>query len=317
MIILPVSSCFIRVPCPCSLQMLLPVMMMMMMMPPPSPALTFLETDPATGARLECDSCAPGTYLRASCTPTQRSVCATCPPGSYTERWNYIRKCLRCGVCGHNQVVVSACAADRDCQCECKAGFHGRGRYDVCMRHSQCPSGQGVLTRGTAEEDTVCQVCPNGTFSDAVSSVQNCTEHRGCAAAAGLQLLLRGCTWHDSVCVSCTELREGGSYLREILPAFFVHHKTTTRRLRRVVHNLPTEDGKKQTGLSALGVEELNARLSAWVASAGERQIRQLPEVLSKIGAQNAGERLQSKLQRIDSHLNKLCGALGNEVDGV
>lgn len=77
----------------------------------------------------------------------------------------------------------------------------------LVLKKSEGLCGSRPSPAGTAEEDTVCQVCPNGTFSDAVSSVQNCTEHRGCAAAAGLQLLLRGCTWHDSVCVSCTELR--------------------------------------------------------------------------------------------------------------
>lgn len=57
---------------------------------------------------------------------------------------------------------------------------------------------------GTDDKDTVCQVCPNNTYSNTFSAHENCTEHKSCAAA-GLQLLLKGAAWHDSVCTSCDE----------------------------------------------------------------------------------------------------------------
>lgn len=113
-----------------------------------APLLTFKYTDPKTSAPLECERCPPGTYLLARCTSTKKSVCAPCPQGSFTELWNYIGKCLRCGVCGQNQVVKRACAADSDCQCECRQGFYYKGLYDMCLHHSQCPPGQGVLSHG-------------------------------------------------------------------------------------------------------------------------------------------------------------------------
>ncbi|GAA6229918.1 tumor necrosis factor receptor superfamily member 6B-like isoform X1 [Lates japonicus] len=282
-----------------------------------APALTFRGTDPITGQPVECDRCPPGTYLRARCTSTRKSECAPCPPGSFTELWNHIGKCLRCGVCGHDQVVKKACSADSDCQCQCKDGYYYQKNYDMCLRHSECPSGEGVLTEGTADKDTVCHTCPNGTYSDTVSAHQTCTEHKSCRAA-GQQLVLRGSIWHDSLCVSCTELqsRDGASYLREILPAFFVHHTPTVRRLRRIVHHLPSEDHIKQAGTSTLNLPELRARINAWVASATAQQIRRLPAALTKAGVNNVGERLQNKLRRIDSNLNELC-ALANEVDVV
>ncbi|XP_039675752.1 tumor necrosis factor receptor superfamily member 6B-like isoform X2 [Perca fluviatilis] len=278
-----------------------------------APLLTFRVTDPITGGSLECDRCPPGTFMRASCTATQKTRCATCPPGSFTELWNYIGKCLRCGVCGHNEVEKTVCTADRNCQCQCKQGYHNK--YDMCVRHSECPSGQQPLTKGTPDEDTVCQICPDGSYSDTTSALQNCTLHRSCNAP-GLKLVLKGSIWHDSVCTSCEELksRDGGDYLKEIIPAFFVHHKMTLRRLRQVVHKLPSEDGKKQAGASGLNLSELHARINTWVASASANQIRQLPEILAKTGANGASERLKSKLQRIDSNLKQLC-ALGNEVD--
>nr|XP_046273267.1 tumor necrosis factor receptor superfamily member 6B-like isoform X2 [Scatophagus argus] len=280
-------------------------------------APTFTDTDPNTGESLQCDSCPPGTYLRARCTSTQKSVCASCPSGSFTELWNYIGKCLRCGVCGYNQVEKKACSADSDCQCECKQGYHYKKKFDMCLRHSDCPAGQGPLSIGTPHEDTVCHVCPNGTYSDVVSAQQNCTEHRSCAAA-GLQVVLRGSTWHDTVCASSQELqsRDGAEYLREILPAFFVHQKMPLRRLRQVVHKLSSEDSKRQGGTSRLNPSELDERINAWIASASAKQVRDLPAALRKAGASSAADRLQNKLRRIDSHLEELSD-LRNEVDVV
>ncbi|XP_035037887.1 tumor necrosis factor receptor superfamily member 6B [Hippoglossus stenolepis] len=279
-------------------------------------ALTFKHTDPSTGTQLVCEGCAPGTYLRAPCKATSRSECAPCPPGSYTELGNYIRKCLRCSVCGRYEVVRTACTAHSNTQCACKEGFYLNKQHDICMRHSACPSGQGVLSKGTSDENTVCHVCSNGTFSDGVSAHHNCTKSQSCDCPRQ-HLLLRSAPWHDSVCTSCEELRDGASHLREILPAFFVHHSMSVKRLRRLVHHLPSEDGKKQGVTAALQLPELNARVNAWIASAAEKQIRQLPDVLKTIGAESYGERLHSKLQRIDAAMKQLCGAEGNEVDAV
>lgn len=113
-----------------------------------APPLTFKDTDRMTGASLECDRCPPGTYLRARCTSTQKSQCAPCPSGSFTELWNYIGKCLRCDVCGQNQVVKRACTADSNCHCECKQGYYYKTEYDMCIGHSACPVGEGVLSNG-------------------------------------------------------------------------------------------------------------------------------------------------------------------------
>ncbi|XP_042363022.1 tumor necrosis factor receptor superfamily member 6B-like isoform X2 [Plectropomus leopardus] len=279
--------------------------------------LTFTDTDPVTGVSVVCDRCPPGTYLRSRCTADKKSVCAACPTGSFTELWNYIGKCLRCGICDQYQVVKTPCSAKSDCQCECKPGYYYKKKYEMCTRHSECPYGQGVLTKGTPDEDTVCQSCPNGTFSNTVSAVHNCTLHKSCEAA-GQELVLRGSTWHDSLCTSCEELKskDGGDYLKEILPAFFVHQKINIRRLRRIVHKLPSEDNRRQAATSGLNLSELHARIDSWVASATAEQVRQLPEVVTKTGANSAGERLKHKLQRIDSNMKELCAAT-KELDVI
>ncbi|XP_069024903.1 tumor necrosis factor receptor superfamily member 6B isoform X2 [Embiotoca jacksoni] len=284
----------------------------------PSPLLTFEDRDPITGASVQCDRCQPGTYLRASCSSTNRSDCAPCPRGSFTAHWNYISKCLRCGVCGNNEVETTGCSADTDCSCECKPGFYFRRDYDMCWRHRECASGSGVASEGTAHHDTVCQTCSNGTFSTFSSGKQNCTEHRQCDAA-GLKLVLCGATWHDSVCANCSQIRDDAVYLREIIPAFFVHHKMHLKRLRRVVHKLPSADGRKRETTSDLDLPVLHERIGAWATSATPQQVRELLVVLKKLGASGTGERLQKKLQRINTHLKERCvsGSAANDFTTV
>ncbi|CAJ1082840.1 tumor necrosis factor receptor superfamily member 6B-like [Xyrichtys novacula] len=281
----------------------------------PEPVPTFTDTDPITGKSLVCERCPPGTFLRARCTETQKSECAPCPNGSFTELWNYIGKCLRCGVCGHNMVVKTGCTAKRDCQCQCRPGYYYKMKYDMCLRHSECHSGQEVLNAGSPDEDTVCRTCPNGTYSDIVSAHKNCTEHKDCEAA-GLQLALKGSVWHNSVCMDCqgSTSKDGAEYLREILPAFFVHQKMAIRRLRQILRRLLSEENKRHEGISGLYLPELLERINTWVSSATAAHIRQLPAILTKTGANNAAERLQNKLQRIDSNVALLCG-LNNVMD--
>ncbi|KAM7384847.1 hypothetical protein PAMA_011959 [Pampus argenteus] len=282
---------------------LLPVLLLLLSLSGVAPLRqTYRDVDPLNGEQVECDRCPPGTFLRSGCTLTRRSQCAPCPEGSFTELWNYIGKCLRCAVCGLNQVIKTPCTANRDCECECKHGYYYKD--DICYRHSQCMTGQGVQTQGTPDEDTVCHVCPNGTYSNLVSAQQRCMQHRSCEAA-GLQLVLKGCTWHDNVCTSCDELqsKDGAEFLREILPTFFVHQRLSIRRLRLIVNKL-SGNGKQQEGVN---YSNLQARLNTWITSATATQLQDLPAVLKKTGANNAAEKLQNKMQRMSSHLKGLC----------
>ncbi|KAM6899622.1 tumor necrosis factor receptor superfamily member 6B-like [Xenentodon cancila] len=278
--------------------------------------LTYEDTDPVTGEPVRCDACPPGTFLRSSCSSERKSECAPCPAGSFTELWNYIRRCLRCGVCGHNQVLKKECTADSDCQCECQQGFYYNAQYDMCVRHSECPPGQGVLSNGTAEKDTECDICSASTFSDVYSAHSNCTKHKNCRDA-GMQMVLRGSTWHDSVCANSEQLKDEAHYLKEIIPAFFGHHKMSLKRLRRIVHMLPTKNGKKQVGTSQLHFSELYAHINTWLSTATAAEIHQLPAILDKTGANIASERLKHKLNSIVKYLTEMHGLGRENIDFI
>lgn len=292
-----------------------PLLFLILVHAVPDPLLTFSETDPVTGKSLVCDRCPPGTYLRARCTENQKSACAPCPQGSFTELWNYISKCLRCSPCAHNQVVKSACTAERDCECECRAGYYYSREPGMCLRHRDCPTGQEALTAGTPDEDTVCHTCPNGTFSDVVSAQKTCVQHRSCEAS-GLQVALKGSVWHDSVCVSCQDAtsQDSAKYLKQILPSFFAHHSMALRKLRSILRHMLRADGKKHDHVLDLELSELQTQINSWVASASAEQIRQLPSVFARARAHSAAERLKGKLSRMDAQVSEVCG-LNNRVE--
>lgn len=103
---------------------------------------------------------------------------------------------------------------------------------------------------------------------------------------------------------------DGADYLRDILPAFFLHRKIPLNRLRQIVSE---QSRRLRRGRTAPGPRE---RLHAWVASATAGQIRQIPELLRKVGARRSGAQLKAKLRRIDAQLMEQC-SLRNEVDLV
>ncbi|XP_054600967.2 tumor necrosis factor receptor superfamily member 6B [Nothobranchius furzeri] len=270
--------------------------------------LTFTHRDPFTGRSLQCDRCPPGTFLRARCSTAKSSECAPCPQGSFTELWNYVGRCLRCGVCGRNQVVKKECTAKSDCQCECKRGYYYSHDVDMCVRHSECPSGSGVLTPGTPENDTVCHICSNGTFSDVSSAHERCKQHKNCSGAGQL-LLLQGSSWHDRLCGSCGELTNGAECIKEIIPSFFVHHTMNIKRLRRVVNKLPSDGGRSRKEAQELSFSQLLSQINSWVSSATITQIKLLPDILEKCGAASNAERIQKKFDQIDTRLLGICNS--------
>ncbi|XP_038135668.1 tumor necrosis factor receptor superfamily member 6B-like, partial [Cyprinodon tularosa] len=272
----------------------------------PEATPTYEGRDPISGRPVQCDRCPPGTFLRATCSSVKKSECSPCPQGSFTELWNYIGRCLRCGVCGRNQVVKKECTADSDCQCECREGYFYDQRYEMCYQHAECRPGHGVLTQGTPEKNTVCYTCPQGTFSDISSAHQNCTNHKNCSEA-GLQCVLKGSTWHDSVCANCEELKDETEYLKEIIPSFFIFHKMNIKQLRRIVQKLPSKDGKKPGESLELSFSKLHARICEWKSSATAAHIQQLPSIISKVGETTIGGKLQNKLTNIQTFLEERC----------
>lgn len=272
-------------------------------------SLTFQNDDPETGTSVTCDRCAPGTYLLKPCTANQKSNCAQCPTGSFTELWNFIPKCLRCGNCGENEVVERECSPQHDCTCKCKDGYFMKKEYASCVKHTECALGYGAVTKGSSEKDTVCKVCQSGFYSNSVSAHDVCVAHTVCGSR-GQFVVLKGSIWHDAFCATCGQLKsqDGADYLREILPSFFVRQRLTIKRMRRFVLNhwaKPEEKPSRETVMS-LHRRNLNELINQWVHSASTKQLRLLPTYLNSIRAPMAGIKIEEKLRGID-HQKAQC----------
>lgn len=105
-------------------------------------------------------------------------------------------------------------------------------------------------------------------------------------------------------------LPDAADYLREILPAFFLHQNMPSRRLRILVHQLHSKAGGGGDGTPL----PLHKQIWKWVDSATAAHIRQLPALLKKVRANRAAEKLEKKLQRMEAQLKEAC-SLSNEVD--
>ncbi|XP_075900269.1 tumor necrosis factor receptor superfamily member 6B-like [Nelusetta ayraudi] len=296
---------------------------LLLLLLPPTPSLsqsaapTFWFQDRATGERLQCSSCPPGTYLSAGCSAGRSSQCSPCPPGFFTELWNHISRCLRCSTCGGaGEEAERPCSAQQDSRCRCRPGFYYRHQAGMCHRHSSCPIGHSVLLNGTATEDTRCQLCPAGTFSSASSAQSVCLSHRLCGSTQ-LQLL-NGTTWHDSVCSSPGGSQDAAYYLRDMLPAFFLHQNIPGRRLRLLLHHM-SGGGAEREHSSGPAVEGVSERITEWlVHTATAEDIWRLPELLRRARLQRAADRLEKKLQQVKARLEEHLegGAEGRDQAG-
>ncbi|XP_036372101.1 tumor necrosis factor receptor superfamily member 11B-like [Megalops cyprinoides] len=261
---------------------------------------TYQHQDTVTGRVLTCNRCPPGSYRRAHCTADQQTICSPCPPNYFTKYWNYVSKCFYCTVCGDDQVVRTECSAFDNRVCECKEGYYWSSPF--CHKHTQCPAGYAVKQKGTALRNTECEKCPHGSYNNN-SGQQTCVKHADCASR-GLQTVLSGTGWHDTLCASCKELRTGGGIelFRGILPVFFAHERMMPTRLRRFVNLLHLGRRKRLNGSDSW--DSLQGYISKWIRDADHGRLKKLPETLRTSGLHNAANKLERKLRRVeDVHL--------------
>ncbi|XP_053250574.1 tumor necrosis factor receptor superfamily member 6B [Podarcis raffonei] len=209
---------------------------------------TYSRRDRRTNEVFVCKQCPPGTYVAEECTNDKDTVCQLCPALHYTQYWNYLKKCLYCNVfCNSLEEEVRPCNGTHNRACQCKAGYHSD--LDFCIKHSSCPLGTGVAQLGNPQEDTTCIPCPQGTFSDSVSSTEVCQPHRDCSKQ-GLAVSVPGNQFHDTFCTACKmskanstkdkadELLGIGSDCQDAIIDFVPYQVGSQRRLERLLHRI-------------------------------------------------------------------------------
>ncbi|XP_059915684.1 tumor necrosis factor receptor superfamily member 14-like isoform X24 [Gadus macrocephalus] len=150
-----------------------------------------------------CPTCPPGMHVNRHCTEFRSTSCASCTEGTFQDGNNGREQCFSCKHCdaGLGLKEKKSCSSTSDAVCEVLDGFFcsdsNRGGCRAAQRHTVCSPGQYIGQRGTADKDTECLHCTDGTFSDGTSS--SCQNHTKCESV-GLKLIRPGTDSTDSEC---------------------------------------------------------------------------------------------------------------------
>uniref|UniRef100_A0A8C5BW51 TNFR-Cys domain-containing protein n=1 Tax=Gadus morhua TaxID=8049 RepID=A0A8C5BW51_GADMO len=148
----------------------------------PYPAYECGEQDYIVGD-LCCPKCPPGKKISEDCKKNRATICTICTNGTFQEGLNQQRHCVsNCTKCdeGLGLKVKKSCSSTSDAVCKPLDGFFcsdsNRGGCRTAQRHRlSCSPGHYIGQRGTADKDTECLHCTDGTFSDGTST--SCKNH--------------------------------------------------------------------------------------------------------------------------------------------
>lgn len=96
-------------------------------------------------------------------------ACRDCEENEYMDKYNKEQVCEQQPYCDPNSNFMwpESTSRTKRHQCLCKEGFHcSSSSCTTCVPHRECERGFGATTIGDQTHDTVCEPCPNGTFSD-------------------------------------------------------------------------------------------------------------------------------------------------------
>ncbi|XP_040922434.1 tumor necrosis factor receptor superfamily member 5 isoform X2 [Toxotes jaculatrix] len=163
--------------------------------------------DPVTQQEVDgqcCTKCGPGTSRssRSTCLDPQ---CEECGQNEYQDKYTYESKCQRQPYCDENRHFqpVEHESKKKKTICLCKVGFHCSSDACItCVPHTVCRPGYEAKSIGNHTYDTVCQKCPEGSFSSIESWNSSCKKWTECQD--GYHTKQRGTDTTDNVCVKTT-----------------------------------------------------------------------------------------------------------------
>jgi hypothetical protein len=119
-------------------------------------------------------SCAPGTFVSSTPSPTTDRACTACAPGTFTTAANG-SVCAAWTTCpAGTAYAAGSTSSDRTCS-PCPAGTYSPGGTASCVAHSTCGPGSYVSREPSAGADRGCTFCAAG-YSSAVSNAAACVD---------------------------------------------------------------------------------------------------------------------------------------------
>ncbi|XP_063306924.1 tumor necrosis factor receptor superfamily member 16-like [Pelobates fuscus] len=151
-----------------------------------------------------CSLCDPGYGVAVPC-GDKDTVCKPCTDGTFSDSSSVTDKCQPCSSCeGPSQSIESSCTSKSDTVCRCQDGHflqfeHYSNR--TCVPCQLCSKGFGVTSVCTRTENTQCQLCPKGSYSEEKSRMSPCLPCR--TECAETEVQIGDCVpQHDILCMN-------------------------------------------------------------------------------------------------------------------
>uniref|UniRef100_A0A8C9SH11 TNFR-Cys domain-containing protein n=1 Tax=Scleropages formosus TaxID=113540 RepID=A0A8C9SH11_SCLFO len=122
-----------------------------------------------------------GFHVYKHCTEQTSTSCVPCTGSTFTDKPNSVTKCGPCTLCDHGLGLktVKECKPSSDAVCGALEGNYCIDPYEggcrAAKEHTTCKPGHFIKHPGTDSTDTVCEICPERSFSNG-SSI-SCTPH--------------------------------------------------------------------------------------------------------------------------------------------
>ncbi|KAG5854795.1 hypothetical protein ANANG_G00041540 [Anguilla anguilla] len=146
-----------------------------------------------------CRQCQPGEGVVEKCGATQ-TVCAQCRDSeTFSDIYSHTESCQPCTQCIGMLRMQTPCTDSNDAICMCDYGYFMNRATGSCEECTLCPEGEGMVVRCEHDRDTICEDCPEGTYSDQESSLDPCLPCGTCEDS--LEIELQQCnSISDTVC---------------------------------------------------------------------------------------------------------------------
>ncbi|XP_072888581.1 tumor necrosis factor receptor superfamily member 14-like isoform X2 [Hemitrygon akajei] len=146
------------------------------------------------------------------------TTCNPCTSGEYMEHPNGLEKCFKCKICDAELglQVKQNCTYTHNTICKPREGYYCIDSCQMARKHTACSPGEGVKKKGTPFKDTVCEKCPDGTFSSEASTTEECKKWTVCETLK-LKQVEPGSAEADVKCEAVSNLSKVAFYVVPII----------------------------------------------------------------------------------------------------
>ncbi|XP_063815930.1 tumor necrosis factor receptor superfamily member 16 [Pseudophryne corroboree] len=145
-----------------------------------------------------CRPCGVGEGVVHECGMNQ-TVCEPCLDSvTYSDTTSYTESCKACTECDGNKRMIAPCVETDDAVCACAYGYYKNEESGECIRCRTCPIGYGMILSCSMNQDTVCEKCPEWTYSNVDNNMDPCLP---CTICEDDEILEAECSLtSDTVC---------------------------------------------------------------------------------------------------------------------